>query len=224
MVRWTAGVDNRPASSPSPTAMRPCLPPPPIPSLPRAAAVMLAACVATGLLAPRPAASQSDIAAGAKAAAKAAVVGKATQKATQKARDLADPTPSPATPEQVDAAERVYYGVYECEFNQAIDISIHPKYAAYVDVRVAGKTYVMKPVLSSTGAIRLEDTRGETLMVQIANKSMLLNVKTGHRVVDDCISPKQRDLIAAAAAAKAAGGATESTGGIFGAQATTAAK
>ena len=36
----------------------------------------------------------------------------------------------------------------------------------------------MKPVLSSTGAIRLEDVRGETLMVQIASKSMLLNVKT----------------------------------------------
>ena len=62
----------------------------------------------------------------------------------------------------------------------------------------------MKPVLSSTGAIRLEDVRGETLMVQIAAKSMLLNVKTGHRIVDDCISPKQHELIEAAKAAKAA--------------------
>ena len=62
----------------------------------------------------------------------------------------------------------------------------------------------MKPVLSSTGAIRLEDVRGETLMVQIASKSMLLNVKTAQRIVDDCVSPKQRELIAEAKAAKAA--------------------
>ena len=62
----------------------------------------------------------------------------------------------------------------------------------------------MKPVLSSTGAIRLEDVRGETLMVQIASKSMLLNVKTAQRIVDDCVSPKQRELMAEAKAAKAA--------------------
>jgi hypothetical protein len=62
----------------------------------------------------------------------------------------------------------------------------------------------MKPVLSTTGAVRLEDVKGETLMVQIATKSMLLNVKTARRIVDDCISPRQRELIAEAKAAKAA--------------------
>jgi hypothetical protein len=44
--------------------------------------------------------------------------------------------------------------------------------------------------------------RGETLMVQIATKSMLLNTTTARRIVDDCISPKQRELIEAAKAAK----------------------
>jgi hypothetical protein len=68
--------------------------------------------------------------------------------------------------------------------------------------------YVMKPVLSSTGAIRLEDVRGETLMVQIAAKSMLLNVKTGHRIVDACVSPKQRELMEAAKVAEAAASAS----------------
>ena len=56
----------------------------------------------------------------------------------------------------------------------------------------------MKPVLSSTGAVRLEDVRGESLMVQIAAKSMLLNTKTGQRIVDACIRPKQKELMAAA--------------------------
>jgi hypothetical protein len=77
-----------------------------------------------------------------------------------------------------------------------------PKYLSYVEVKHGKTDYLMKPVLSSTGAVRLEDVRGETLMVQIASKSMLLNVKTAHRVVDDCVSPKQRELMEAAKAAK----------------------
>ena len=99
----------------------------------------------------------------------------------------------------------VVYGAYDCEFQQSVNIAQSSKYPAYVDVKFGKSDWLMKPVLSSTGAIRLEDIRGETLMVQIASKSMLLNVKTAHRIVDDCISPKQRELIAEAKAAKAAG-------------------
>jgi hypothetical protein len=114
------------------------------------------------------------------------------------------PTPAAADAEQIQASERVYYGMYDCEFKQTVNITASPKFPAYVDVRHGKNDYLMKPVLSSTGAIRLEDVRGETLMVQIASKSMLLNVVTAHRIVDDCISPKQRELIEAARAAKAA--------------------
>jgi len=109
-----------------------------------------------------------------------------------------------AQPEQVKAAELVYYGPYECEFQQTVNITQSPKYSGYVDVKHGAKAWLMKPVLSSTGAIRLEDVRGETLMVQIASKSMLLNVKSAQRIVDDCVSPKQREMIAEAKAAKAA--------------------
>lgn len=107
-----------------------------------------------------------------------------------------------ATPEQIEAAKLVYYGRYECEFKQFVEIVEDPKNVAYVDVKLGKSFYVMKPVLSSTGALRLEDVKGETLMVQIANKSMLLNVKAGRRLVDDCVSPRQRELIEAAAKAK----------------------
>jgi hypothetical protein len=109
-----------------------------------------------------------------------------------------------AQPEQVKAAELVFYGPYECEFQQTVQITQSPKHSAYVDVKHGAKGWLMKPVLSSTGAIRLEDVRGETLMVQIASKSMLLNVKTAQRIVDDCVTPKQRELVAEAKAAKAA--------------------
>jgi hypothetical protein len=109
-----------------------------------------------------------------------------------------------ATPEQVEAAEKVYYGRYDCEFAQTVHIDKSPKNAAYVDVGHGKSQWLMKPVLSSTGAIRLEDVRGETLMVQIASKSMLLNVKTARRIVDECISPSQRAHLDAAKLAKAA--------------------
>jgi len=110
-----------------------------------------------------------------------------------------------AQPEQVKAAELVYYGAYDCEFQQSVNVVQSAKHPAYVDVKFGSGTWLMKPVLSSTGAIRLEDVRGSTLMVQISSKSMLLDVKAGKRLVDDCVSPKQRELVAEAKAAKAAG-------------------
>ena len=111
----------------------------------------------------------------------------------------------PANAEQIDAAGRVFYGVYECEFKQTIQILASLKYPSYVDVnvRLSKTDYLMKPVLSSTGAIRLEDVRGEMLMVQISSKSMLLNVKAGRREADECITPRQRELVEAARVAKA---------------------
>ena len=140
--------------------------------------------------------------AAAKPAAKPAAKAKAPAKKAAPAK--AEPVPEAATPEQISAAERVYYGLYDCEFNQTVDISINPKYPAWVDVKHGKSMYLMKPVLSSTGAVRLEDLRGEALMVQIASKSMLLNTKTGTRIVDACVSAKQRELMEAAKVAKSA--------------------
>ena len=109
-----------------------------------------------------------------------------------------------AGPDQVKAAQMVYYGKYDCEFNQKIDIEQSTQHSGYVDLKRGRSDWLMRPVLSSTGAIRLEDVRGEMLMVQISAKSMLLDVKTGHRLVDDCISLAQRQLMEAARAASAA--------------------
>ncbi len=122
-----------------------------------------------------------------------------------------------ATPDQEKAAELVYYGVYECEFNQNVNILASTTHRFYVDVKHGKTTWLMKPVLSTTGAVRLEDVKGETLMVQIASKSMLLNVKTRRRIVDACISPRQRELLEAAKTSKPAdvteGGAALPAGG-----------
>jgi hypothetical protein len=132
--------------------------------------------------------------------------GKPAAKSSSKGKAAPAPafTVPDAQPEQVKAAELVYYGAYDCEFQKTVDIAQSHKYSGYVDVKHGAKVWLMRPVLSSTGAVRLEDVRGETLMVQIASKSMLLDVKSAHRIVDDCVSPKQRELIAEAKAAKAA--------------------
>lgn len=163
------------------------------------AAPLALALLAAGAIA-LPAAAQTAPAA--KPAAKAAV--KSAAPAAKKPEMIIPD----AYPEQVKAAEMVYYGKYECEFNQTVDIEQSPKYSSYVTVKHGKGEWLMKPVLSSTGAIRLEDVRGETLMVQIATKSMLLNTTTARRIVDDCVSPKQREMIEAAKAAKAASAAS----------------
>ena len=115
------------------------------------------------------------------------------------------PAPPPlaaATPEQITAAERAHFGNYDCEFSQKVDVSMNPKNAGYVDVSFGKQLWTMKPVLSSTGALRLEDVRGKMLMLQIANKSMLMDVVAGRRIVDECVHAKQAEF---ARAAKASG-------------------
>ena len=109
-----------------------------------------------------------------------------------------------ATPDQEKAAELVYYGVYECEFNQKVNLLASATHHFYVDAKHGKMTWLMRPVLSTTGAVLLEDVKGQTLMVQIGSKSMLLNVKTRHRIVDACVSQRQRELLEAAKTSKPA--------------------
>jgi hypothetical protein len=49
----------------------------------------------------------------------------------------------------------------------------------------------MFPVLTTTGAIRLEDRKAGAVWLQLANKSMLMNQKLGTRIADECASPAQ---------------------------------
>ena len=112
--------------------------------------------------------------------------------------------PAAATDEQLSASEWVHYGEYQCEFKQVMQIDASSRHRGYVDLRFNKNAFLMKPVLSSTGAIRLEDVRGQTLMIQIASKSMLMNVKSGSRMVDECISPRHREAAAQAATQSAA--------------------
>ncbi len=96
-----------------------------------------------------------------------------------------------ASTEQLDAYKLVFLGEYQCELGQSLAVTPHAT-AGYAEVAFKRYRFTMKPVLSSTGAVRLEDVSGRTLMVQIANKSMLLDNKIGQRLVDECVSPQQK--------------------------------
>jgi len=114
-------------------------------------------------------------------------------------KKVKEEAPAPAAPvtvadadeAQVEASKMVMVGQYNCEFQQTLQVSPNAQYPAYVDVQFGKRTYLMKPILSGTGALRMEDVRGDALLLQIAHKSMLMDTRKGNRLVDGCMSPQQ---------------------------------
>jgi hypothetical protein len=96
-----------------------------------------------------------------------------------------------ATAEQLLAAERVLTGLYSCEFGKRVIVAPDTN-KGYFTLQLGKQSWVMKPVLSTTGAIRLEDVKGAALLIQILTKSMLMDPKRGQRMVDGCVHEVQR--------------------------------
>jgi hypothetical protein len=110
--------------------------------------------------------------------------------------------PAPEAPlaaagaEQLEAANAAHLGSYDCEFEQRVTLEPYAKAPGYIELKQKTQAWVMKPVMSSTGALRLEDVKGRILMIQIANKSMVMDTQIGQRLVDGCVHEKQRAFIA----------------------------
>lgn len=101
-----------------------------------------------------------------------------------------------ASNEQLEAANVAHLGDYDCEFDQKVNLTPHSKAPGYFEMKNKTQSWVMKPVMSSTGALRLEDVKGRMLMIQIANKSMVMDTRIGQRLVDGCVHEKQRSFVA----------------------------
>jgi hypothetical protein len=140
------------------------------------------------------AATAPAAAAASKPAAKATKAKPAMKKAVKPAAVAAAPVLSQANDEQKAAAGLAHLGEYACEFDQTVNVLANPIAPGYIDVKHKAQTWVMKPVVSSTGALRLEDVKGRMLMIQIANKSMVMDTQIGQRVVDGCQHEKQREF------------------------------
>jgi len=93
---------------------------------------------------------------------------------------------------ELEIAKRVQTGDIQCELGQKVSIKPMRREGYFFVSRGINK-FVMHPVESRTGAIRLEDPARGALWLQLANKSMLMSQKEGKRLADDCQSPEQVD-------------------------------
>jgi hypothetical protein len=122
---------------------------------------------------------------------KVASAKKVSKPAAKTLSAVAGPPPA-ADNEQLMAAAVTLYGQFDCEYDQKLTVNKHPAVDGYIEVTLAKRTYLMKPVRSTTGAVRLEEVSGSMLMVQIPSKSMLMDTKMGKRIVDACKNDEQR--------------------------------
>ena len=119
--------------------------------------------------------------------------------ANDKAKQAAKPAPQqqavkPAalSADQLSTADRVLTGQSRCGFDQSVNVAAVPNQKGWFNVEYKGKSYLMAPESTTTGAVRLEDKKNGMMWLQIANKSMLMNSKIGQRMVDNCVHPGQK--------------------------------
>ena len=100
-----------------------------------------------------------------------------------------DPT-NKLTEAELAIAKRVYVGEIPCELGAKVTVKPLKRDGFFLVSRGVNR-FVMHPVESRTGAIRLEDPARGALWLQLGNKSMLMNQKEGKRLADECQSPEQ---------------------------------
>ena len=93
--------------------------------------------------------------------------------------------------EQLAVARKVLVGKIQCELAVQVTLTADPVSAGRFVLEVGNKRYVMAPVVTSTGAVRLEDVLADAVWLQLANKSMLMSQKEGKRIADDCMNADQ---------------------------------
>jgi len=101
------------------------------------------------------------------------------------------PAPAVLSPEQLAIAERVQVGTSQCELAVVVTVRADTRTPGRFVLEAGHKRYTLDPVITSTGAIRLEDVSSGAVWIQLANKSMLMNQKLGQRIADDCMNPQQ---------------------------------
>ncbi len=99
--------------------------------------------------------------------------------------------PEELNPQQLAIADRVALGKMPCELSVHVVVRPDPAGPGRFILELGKEKFFMAPVLSQTGAIRLEDPRAGAVWIQLGNKSMLMSQKLGRRLADACVSPDQ---------------------------------
>lgn len=95
------------------------------------------------------------------------------------------------SPEQEAIARKVLVGKIQCELAVQVTMTPDAHSLGRFVLEIGRKRYLMEPVVTSTGAVRLEEASSGAVWLQLANKSMLMNQKEGKRLADDCMNPDQ---------------------------------
>ena len=145
--------------------------------------------------APKAAKAKSAVASKPKAPVEAAPaksrLSPAAQKAVEAATPLEEPDPNVKLSEaDLAAAKRVHVGDIPCELGARVKVTPLRREGFFL-VTTRQFRYVMHPVESRTGAIRLEDPARGAMWLQLGNKSMLMNQRLGQRQADECQSADQ---------------------------------
>ena len=98
------------------------------------------------------------------------------------------------TEEHKDIAQRVQTGVISCELGQNVHLRAHAQADGHFVLDLGRQTFIMQPVATTSGAVRLEDLRSGAVWLQLANKSMLMNQRQGKRLADACVTPQQFEV------------------------------
>ena len=88
-------------------------------------------------------------------------------------------------------AGEVHTGRMVCELGNSVTVSPDPQQSERFIVQMKKNTYLMTPVATTTGAVRLEDAQAGAMWMQLPHKSMLMNSKLGQRMADECQSEHQ---------------------------------
>jgi hypothetical protein len=101
---------------------------------------------------------------------------------------------------QLEIAKRVFTGRTKCEHGQSVDVEAIQDHPGFFHVAFNGAHFTMAPEETSSGAVRLFDRNAGVIWLQIPVKSMLMNQKQGHRMIDDCKVPEQAAAVQTASA------------------------
>lgn len=99
--------------------------------------------------------------------------------------------PAVLSPEQMVIANKVLVGKINCELGAVVTMTNDVQSPGRFFLDLGTKHYVLLPVVTSTGAIRLEEDSSGAVWLQLGNKSMLMNQKEGKRLADECMNPDQ---------------------------------
>jgi hypothetical protein len=116
---------------------------------------------------------------------------RATPLAAVPLADAVAPAPVLQAQAAVPEVGEVHTGRMVCELGNSVTVTPDPQQPTRFVVQMKKNTYLMTPVETTTGAVRLEDTQAGAMWLQLPHKSMLMNSKLGQRMADECQSDHQ---------------------------------